>query len=155
MVTLSQEIHLGDGKYVTEIFSVDNLREIVEAWAEHCYRVELYDLKLLSLEIQALSFKRSRLVIFNMAATQTSLILELKNPWKDNKAEEMECLRIMPCSAWQALPSRPVVVASAMGKTTNALLHAANLALETGEVDVSAIRTAGLEECSRNLKFFT
>ncbi|CAE7798449.1 AK1 [Symbiodinium sp. CCMP2456] len=41
----------------------------------------------------------------------------------------------------QALPQRPVVVASAMGKTTNALLHASTLALETGEVDISAIRT--------------
>ena len=34
-----------------------------------------------------------------------------------------------------------MVVASAMGKTTNALLHASTLALETGEVDISAIRT--------------
>eukprot|EP00438_Fugacium_kawagutii_P031893 Skav206015 [mRNA] locus=scaffold3015:35476:55835:+ [translate_table: standard] len=40
----------------------------------------------------------------------------------------------------QALPDRPVVVVSAMGKTTNALLSAARSAVETGEVDVSAIR---------------
>ena len=42
----------------------------------------------------------------------------------------------------EALPGRPVVVVSAMGKTTNALLSAAKSAVETGEVDISAIRRA-------------
>ena len=42
----------------------------------------------------------------------------------------------------EALPGRPVVVVSAMGKTTNALLSAARSAVETGEVDISAIRRA-------------
>mmetsp|Transcript_55095 Transcript_55095/g.128569 ORF Transcript_55095/g.128569 Transcript_55095/m.128569 type:complete len:775 (-) Transcript_55095:159-2483(-) len=40
----------------------------------------------------------------------------------------------------KALPSRPVVVVSAMGKTTNALLQASKTALELGEVDISPIR---------------
>jgi len=39
-----------------------------------------------------------------------------------------------------ALSDRPVVVLSAMGKTTNKLLDAAKKALESGEVDIAAIR---------------
>lgn len=41
----------------------------------------------------------------------------------------------------KALPDRPIVVVSAMGKTTNALLNAAKTAVETGEVDITAIRS--------------
>ena len=40
----------------------------------------------------------------------------------------------------KALADRPIVVVSAMGKTTNALLSAAKTAVETGEVDISNIR---------------
>lgn len=46
------------------------------------------------------------------------------------------------CRHRQALADRPIVVVSAMGKTTNALLSAAKTAVETGEVDISNIRSA-------------
>ena len=47
-----------------------------------------------------------------------------------------------PCPTRQAQSDRPIVVVSAMGKTTNALLRAANAALESSNVDISEIRTA-------------
>mmetsp|Transcript_101106 Transcript_101106/g.179455 ORF Transcript_101106/g.179455 Transcript_101106/m.179455 type:complete len:522 (+) Transcript_101106:49-1614(+) len=60
------------------------------------------------------------------------------------------CLTRVASIVRKALPSRPILVLSAMGKTTNNLLAAASKALESGEVDASVVR-ATHESCLKEL----
>jgi aspartate kinase len=75
----------------------------------------------------------------------TRLIMDrMRPPAPEVAANEEEGGPIVPAE----VPVRPrAVVCSAMGKTTNALLTAGDLALETGRVDIEALRTLHLGTC--------
>eukprot|EP00435_Cladocopium_sp_Y103_P014158 s1053_g3.t1 len=79
---------------------------------------------------------RSRSESKESAGPQQLLIMKFGGTSVGGGEQVLRCAGIVR----KALPSRPVVVVSAMGKTTNALLSAAKNAVETGEVDISAIR---------------
>lgn len=79
---------------------------------------------------------RSRSESKESAGPQQLLIMKFGGTSVGGGEQVLRCAGIVR----QALPGRPVVVVSAMGKTTNALLSAARSAVETGEVDISAIR---------------